>query len=165
MTNPFGPWLPNREIALLLGAKTYYTGEPCKHGHVCLRLVSGRICLECQKRSMRAYRATERGKEKGREHARKTYAKLAKQRPPRPPAKGRSEASYAKMREAHAKYRLDPNNQEKIKSAEAQYYKDHKAYVLQRSSERRRKNKEFDNFMKRLEAGEDVYGVRKPPEV
>ncbi len=43
------------EIILLaeackLGLKRYFTGKPCKHGHLCERKVIGRSCVECNKK-------------------------------------------------------------------------------------------------------------------
>jgi len=35
-------------IAREQGLKFYFTGKPCKRGHVSNRLVSGRSCIECQ---------------------------------------------------------------------------------------------------------------------
>jgi hypothetical protein len=57
---PVGEGLPRtRAEALALGVKRYFTGEPCKRGHVDFRLVSTRGCNEC----MRLYKSTQEGKE------------------------------------------------------------------------------------------------------
>ena len=32
-----------------LGLKTYWTGKPCKHGHISKRLLINRTCWECDK--------------------------------------------------------------------------------------------------------------------
>lgn len=37
-----------RKEAKAQGAKFYFTGEPCSHGHIALRLVKG-TCIECRK--------------------------------------------------------------------------------------------------------------------
>lgn len=37
-----------RKEAQLLGATHYFTGEPCKHGHIALRKTKG-VCVECMK--------------------------------------------------------------------------------------------------------------------
>lgn len=37
----------NRKTALDLGLKRYYTGEPCKHGHIAERKVTNGACTEC----------------------------------------------------------------------------------------------------------------------
>ena len=44
--------------------KRYFTGIPCKHGHIAERLTSNRCCLECQKIAEKKYLKTEKGKEK-----------------------------------------------------------------------------------------------------
>jgi hypothetical protein len=31
------------------GLKHYFTGKPCKHGHVCIRKIIDRSCIECNK--------------------------------------------------------------------------------------------------------------------
>ena len=46
--------------------KRYFTGIPCKHGHIAERLTSNRCCLECQKIAEKKYLKTEKGKEKKR---------------------------------------------------------------------------------------------------
>ena len=38
-----------RQIAIENGETTYFTGKPCKHGHVCPRWTSNCICVECHK--------------------------------------------------------------------------------------------------------------------
>jgi len=35
------------------GAKHYFTGLPCNHGHLAARRVVSRVCVECHKRQMR----------------------------------------------------------------------------------------------------------------
>ena len=42
-----------RKEAQLLGATHYFTGEPCKHGHIALRKTKG-ACVECIKEESRA---------------------------------------------------------------------------------------------------------------
>jgi len=37
-----------RSEAIALGLKRYFTGEPCKYGHVAERKVSNRDCLKCK---------------------------------------------------------------------------------------------------------------------
>lgn len=42
------------EIGARLRAKTYFTGKPCKHGHVCARYVTSKHCVICSRaRSLR----------------------------------------------------------------------------------------------------------------
>lgn len=49
----------SRVEALRLGYKRYYTGKPCKHGHVTTRRVRGG-CDECNRQRARAYAAQHR---------------------------------------------------------------------------------------------------------
>lgn len=41
--------LISRQDALAKGERYYFTGVPCKNGHVCLREAKRTTCLECQK--------------------------------------------------------------------------------------------------------------------
>jgi hypothetical protein len=36
-----------RREAKMRGRKTYFTGEPCQHGHICERFVKRAWCVEC----------------------------------------------------------------------------------------------------------------------
>jgi hypothetical protein len=40
--------LISRKDAIGRGLKRYFTGEPCKYGHVCERLVASYSCLDCK---------------------------------------------------------------------------------------------------------------------
>ena len=65
----YGPFI-SRKQAKAQGLKHYFTGKPCKHGHVDLRQVSSESCMEClRQRSLkkqREYLATDEGREKNR---------------------------------------------------------------------------------------------------
>jgi formate-dependent nitrite reductase cytochrome c552 subunit len=39
-----------------VGAKFYFTGRPCKHGHVAERHTRGSVCVDCRQRQRRDYR-------------------------------------------------------------------------------------------------------------
>lgn len=45
-----------RDEALEQGLKRYYTGVPCKHGHVCERNARDYMCLECSKLQTKKHR-------------------------------------------------------------------------------------------------------------
>ncbi len=47
-----------RAEALALGFTRYWTGVPCKHGHVAPRRVSSGGCVECQRVAGATWRAT-----------------------------------------------------------------------------------------------------------
>src|SRR5208283_1306449 len=58
------PQIISRQDAIALGFMTYFTGKPCKHGHVAERYVSCKRCVCCSiaycannKEAIKAYRA------------------------------------------------------------------------------------------------------------
>ena len=83
-----------RKEAQAIGAKYYFTGEPCKHGHIALRKTKG-ACIECLKLEWEAnkekrtdyfqqYNSSEAGKEAKRryyERNRETVLARAQARP------------------------------------------------------------------------------------
>jgi len=46
----------SRAEAKAKGLKRYFTGKPCKHGHVAERVVVNATCVECERASVRKYR-------------------------------------------------------------------------------------------------------------
>lgn len=44
-----------RAAAQASGLKRYFTGKPCKHGHVAERQVSDKQCLDCKREIGRAH--------------------------------------------------------------------------------------------------------------
>ena len=73
----YGPFI-SREQAQEQGLKHYFTGKPCKHGHVDIRQVSSESCMEClRQRSLkkqREYLSTEEGRLKAAVKTRRFYA-------------------------------------------------------------------------------------------
>ena len=45
-----------RDAAIAAGLKSYFTGEPCKHGHISPRNTKEQRCMECLRLKMLAYR-------------------------------------------------------------------------------------------------------------
>ena len=41
----------SRDDAKLKDLKKYFTGKPCRHGHVCERYTKGGVCFECSAKS------------------------------------------------------------------------------------------------------------------
>lgn len=56
-----------RKEALEQGLPRYFTGKPCKHGHVCERIVRNWGCVECNKISHRKNDAKYKGTQKRKE--------------------------------------------------------------------------------------------------
>lgn len=46
----------SRKVAVLAGQKHYFTGKPCKHGHVDQRYTNGGCCMECARITARKWR-------------------------------------------------------------------------------------------------------------
>jgi len=53
------PDIIGRNEASALGLKRFFTGEPCKHGHVAERDVNSRECMECSRERTRRRRAAD----------------------------------------------------------------------------------------------------------
>lgn len=53
MSRHHGPWPTDHDTAAALGTRHYFTGEPCKRGHVGLRLTRTRNCLTCKREADR----------------------------------------------------------------------------------------------------------------
>ena len=71
-----GEGLPRtRAEAKALGAKWYFTGNPCKHGHVSDRMTSSRCCRECGKIALANCRKKPDTIEKNRQYYAKRNAK------------------------------------------------------------------------------------------
>jgi hypothetical protein len=62
------PRIISRDEARALGLKRFFTGKPCKYGHVAERHVASCKCRECHRERTRRYRAAdpERAKERER---------------------------------------------------------------------------------------------------
>lgn len=68
-----------RKIAIRNGDKTYFTGKPCKRGHIAPRYVSTTTCLECNKEYQAEQRKTEHHKAYMRDYMRE-YEKTEKRK-------------------------------------------------------------------------------------
>ncbi len=60
MVEEKGEVLLSRREAQLSGQKSYYTGEPCKHGHLSRKQTSSGACLECRMLNTREWRKGDR---------------------------------------------------------------------------------------------------------
>src|SRR3546814_6839754 len=50
------PEIISRKDALTAGERHYFTGKPCKQGHVAVRLVSTHTCVICNKNNNQRFR-------------------------------------------------------------------------------------------------------------
>jgi 5-methylcytosine-specific restriction endonuclease McrA len=98
----------SRKDAKMAGLRHYYTGNPCKHGHVSLRAVRNLTCCECLrvKAAKRCADFPERVREISRRSGKKYYAK-------------NRNASIARVIECHKK------NPESCRAASKRYSEKH----------------------------------------
>ena len=115
-----------RAEAKAAGLTRYFTGKPCKHGHVAERLTSNKGCLTCDKKSIR--RATYYTKNKDEICARK--AEYSKQNPEK--IKETAAASYARnieKRRAEARA-AHHRNKDEVRARKAAYYAKNRDEIL-----------------------------------
>jgi hypothetical protein len=134
-----------RAEAKAAGSKTYFTGKPCKRGHVAPRRVSVKVCVECERATTRAY--YEENRERVAEHHRAyrtaNQERIAeKKRDYREVNRGRTAekdrnyraANRDRIAEQHRAYR--EANQERI----AEYHKANRERIAERESAYRKAN-------------------------
>jgi hypothetical protein len=68
-----------RSDAMAAGLNRYFTGQPCKNGHVAERLVSNWTCLDCQ--LMNLSKARERDPQRFKEYSRQTGSRWRRKNP------------------------------------------------------------------------------------
>ena len=105
----------NKKDAIAAGHLYYFTGKPCKNGHIVPRMVKGYGCLECQLLN-----------------SRKAFAKL----------KGRPDWELIKEKLKAQKHRCYENNKEKIRQKNRDRYQANKKKERVRDRARYKKNRE-----------------------
>jgi hypothetical protein len=121
----------SRAEARELGLKFYFTGKPCKHGHVSERYVSTHFCKKCMDKRY------EDNSELVKERVRLNY-------------QANQDKYLAKKREYFHK------NKEVLAEKNRERYQNNKERVAERSKEYRSKNKDKIKEMKRKYASENL---------
>lgn len=100
-----------------LGLKRYFTGEPCKYGHVSERITAGRRCLECKNDQNKKYMQVVR------------------------------DSMSKEDKDKASKYLKEyyKNNKEAASERASKYYENNKEETIKRSKEWRDNNKEAAN--------------------
>lgn len=141
----------SRKEAKERGLNRYFTGKPCKRGHITERQVSDRCCCECKaKRSKEHY---SKNKDKIAEYLTKNKDKLAERRKERYTKNkdkilDRNKGYYANNRDAIAEQKKEYRSKNKDKRSEwsKEYYKKNKDTINERSKaygkNYRKKNKD-----------------------
>lgn len=104
-----------RAEALAAGLKRYFTGKPCKRGHLSERTVCDNQCLECHKISHRTEAAREKSRARIEAYRQRNLDKYNKK------AKRYYERHREKCREAMVAYHW--RNREKRNAASRAYYR------------------------------------------
>lgn len=146
-----------RAEAMAAGLARYYTGKPCKHGHIELRNVKSGVCMECSRRFAESY--AERNPHVG-QAARAAYAarnpeklkmRAAAYRIKNPEKRKETQAKYRsanreKVSAVNAAYRT--NNAEKIKESSAVYRETNSEKVKKAKAAYKERNLEKVNASK-----------------
>lgn len=143
-----------RKKAKEIGLQFYFTGKPCKYGHISERYVRNGLCVHCD----REYKSE--NKERIYNYKMKWHQKHREQE------LERMRRSYRECREDRLKYgrqRYKENkehisdqrkkyyreNKERISEYHRKYYEDNKEYILSQVSEYRDRNKPYVNERQR----------------
>jgi hypothetical protein len=110
----------SREEAKHTGARFYFTGLPCKRGHVSVRQTSNATCYECSKEKGRIRASSKEGKEKRKEYLENNPEKLKVWK------KTDREKNKKKYSERNKTWR--ENNREHLKEYLNEYYRTHPEY-------------------------------------
>jgi hypothetical protein len=139
------PKIITRKEAQALGLKRFFTGKPCKHGHVCERHVCDRICVDCKacrnrerKRNLRQNPArVKRSPEEALLARRKRMADPAYRQRER--ERGRKRRADPTFRERQRKRRADPANRERQRERDRERDRKRRADPANRERERERR--------------------------
>lgn len=113
----------SRTAARAAGLLRYFTGEPCKHGHVAERFVGNRQCVECGRADNHRFYAANQDAQRARcrENARANKDKIRAQRITNPDVWRRACAKWAKK---HPEKRRAVNNRRRaLKYASGENYR------------------------------------------
>jgi 5-methylcytosine-specific restriction endonuclease McrA len=92
--------LISRKEALASGSAKYFTGKPCKRGHISERFVASSNCVACKPVHDAAYRSSEQGRKTGR----KLTAKYRERHPDRVREAVRKRNQRPDVKRVHAEY-------------------------------------------------------------
>lgn len=123
--------------------KYYFTGKPCRYGHVSERIAVNGVCRVCSAEYGRKYR--EQNKDKFTEYDRKRYEKNKDKIAVYD--RIRYEQNKEKILEQSRKYR--EQNKEKVAERGRKHYKQNKEKISERSREYYEKNKDKINDKRR----------------
>jgi hypothetical protein len=129
----------SRDEAKALGLKHYFTGVPCKHGHIGERSVRSGRCLECGRARSAKWKATnpERVREMRRKHRAANLEKVREK--DREATRKQYIKNKDKIRSKRAAWRAE--NKEEIAAYQRQWYAKNKDRVRSKQAAWRAANK------------------------
>jgi hypothetical protein len=129
----------SRDEARALGLKRYFTGEPCKHGHIAERYVSSGLCSECGRARGAKWKAAnpKRVREMKREHRAANLEKVREQ--DREAARRQYIKNRDKILSKQAAWRAE--NRERIAAHKRRWYLKNKDKVRSQQAAWRAANK------------------------
>ena len=136
-----------RKEAIEQGLSKFFTGKPCKHGHIALRKVSDSHCIDCAKNKNKIY--MQNNKEKRRKYEKEYYSRPdVKKRQSENGAKRYKEkrteilkqraefaANNPDLKKRNEDYRK--RNKDKILASMAVYYRANKSRCIENASKRK----------------------------
>lgn len=145
-----------RQEAIAQGLRHYFTGKPCKHGHLSKRSVNTWICQECSRMHKRAERQKKLGhvRRRARDWYLKNKERVASRRRETETDEGRRRNSER----ATAHYWA---NRERKLAAAKEYNRNNRAKVLAQRTKRKAKIKRATPSWADLEAIKKIYIERQ----
>lgn len=131
----------SRKEAIEKGLKVYFTGKPCKYGHVAERRVDNKTCLECSKERNKEYREQNKEyfKEYDKEYREKNREQIKEYK--KEYGKGYREQNKDQIKEYNKEYYHQ--NKDQIKEYKKEYYQQNREQYNERY---RNRYAEDDNF-------------------
>lgn len=135
----------SRVNAKALGLTYYFTGKPCKYGHIAPRLVSASHCVECRRLYMEKY-TSEKGdkiKEKKKEYYQENKQRIANKNKLNSEERKQYNREYYrrnKNKENQRAKKWKNSNKQKVTDYGRKWYEENKSHVLEYNREYRLKN-------------------------
>lgn len=143
------PKIISRSEALEKNLKYYYTGKPCKHGHLSKRHARYRYCLKCASIDSLKRRTPEQSKKAYEKYKKNNYEKLANRRRiqsrimrQNPEFRAKQIKFFQKWRNENPDYFKKYNENNKISGKSKEWYQNNKHNVAERQKKYRLINKD-----------------------
>lgn len=135
----------SKKKAIEIGQKWFFTGKPCKNGHIEKRMVCNHRCYQCSRDAKKKAREINGDKirRQGRESYRRNFETIAK----------KAKDKYIETKEERQKYLKEyyKKNKEKLLEKQKEYYKNNKQKIRKYKKKYNSENKEkISKYFKEL---------------